>query len=247
MCARHANPFALYWSMIIPQNVIEIGTTAGLRAVEVSAVILSVLSGISVAAKKRMDLVGTYALAVVTAFGGGTVRDVLLDRRPLFWVTYWHYLVVALALCIIFVYSRSAYAWVSRWERRFDIVDAIGLGLFALSGAHLALELKMPIFIATLYGVITASVGGILRDVLSSEIPMVFRGVGPLHASAVFIGAAAYVALLALGVPQFVAGLVGFVLIVGLRLASIWLGVTLPRPHWLRTLQRTGEFPTSGS
>jgi uncharacterized membrane protein YeiH len=231
--------------MLVPQNVLEIGTTAGLRAVEISAVILSALSGIIVAARKRMDLVGTYALAVVTAFGGGTLRDILLDRRPLFWVTYWQYLVVVLVLCFIFVYSRRAYESASRWQRRFDVVDAIGLGLFALSGAQLALLHGMPLFVASIYGVITASVGGILRDVLSSEIPIIFRGIGPLHASAVFVGAAAYVGLLELGVAQLVAGGVGFVLIVGLRLASLWVGFGLPKPHWLRTLQQTGEFPAN--
>ncbi|MGH7710224.1 MAG: trimeric intracellular cation channel family protein [Gemmatimonadaceae bacterium] len=233
--------------MLVPQNVIDIGTTAGLRAVEISAVILSALSGIIVAAKKRMDLVGTYALAVVTAFGGGTVRDILLDRRPLFWVTYWQYLVVVLALCIVFVYSRRAYESAGRWQRRFDVLDAIGLGLFALSGAHMALQHGMPLFIATIYGVITASVGGILRDVLSSEIPVIFRGVGALHASAVFIGCVGYVGLLALGANELVAGSIGFVAIVALRLSSIWLGFGLPKPHWLRTLQRTGEYPTSSS
>jgi uncharacterized membrane protein YeiH len=231
--------------MLEPQIVIEIGTTAGLRAVEISAVILSALSGIIVAARKHMDLVGTYALAVVTAFGGGTLRDILLDRRPLFWVTYWQYLVVVLALCIIFVYSRRAYQSASRWQRRFDVLDAMGLGLFALSGAQMALQHGMPYFIASIYGVITASVGGIVRDVLSSEIPSIFRGVGPLHASAVFVGSAAYVGLLALDVPHVVAGGAGFTLILGLRLASIWFGFGLPKPHWLRTLQRTGEFPTS--
>jgi uncharacterized membrane protein YeiH len=235
----------LYSNMPDAQNVIEIGTTAGLRAVEISAVILSALSGIIVAAKKRMDLVGTYALAVVTAFGGGTVRDVLLDRRPLFWVTYWHYLVVVLALCIVFVYSHRAYESASRWQRRFDIVDAVGLGLFALSGVHIALQHQMPLFVATIYGVITASVGGILRDVLSSEIPIVFRGIGALHASAVFAGGFIYAVLIALGVPQLVAGGVGFAFIVALRLTSLWLGFGLPKPHWLRTMQRTGEFPTS--
>lgn len=227
------------------QNVIEIGTNAGLRAVEISAVILSALGGIVVAARKRLDLVGTYVLAVVTAFGGGTLRDVLLDRRPLFWVTYWHYLVIVLALCIIFVYSRRAYESATNWQRRFNIVDAIGLALFALSGSLLAVEYQMPLFVAAMYGVITASVGGIIRDVLSSEIPVIFRGIGPLHASAVFAGSMAYVTLLELGAAQFVAGTVGFVLIVSLRLASLWLGFGLPKPHWLRTLQRTGEFPTT--
>jgi uncharacterized membrane protein YeiH len=231
--------------MPVPQNVLEIGTTAGLRAVEISAVILSALSGIIVAAKKRMDLVGTYALAVVTAFGGGTLRDILLDRRPLFWVTYWQYLVVVLALCIIFVYSRRAYASASQWQRRFDLLDAVGLALFALSGAQMALQHGMPLFIASIYGVITASVGGILRDVLSSEIPIIFRGEGPLHASAVFAGSVAYVGLLGLGAAHLVVGAIGFAIIVALRLASLWLGFGLPKPHWLRTLQRTGEYPTA--
>ena len=233
--------------MLDQQGVIALGTTAGIRAVEISAVILSALSGIIVAAKKSMDLVGTYALAVVTAFGGGTLRDVLLDRRPLFWVTYWHYLVVVLALCIVFVYSRRAYESATRWQRRFDVVDAVGLGLFALAGAQIALQHDMPLFIAAIYGVITASVGGILRDVLSSEIPVIFRGIGALHASAVFAGSIVYVSLLALGVPQLVAGGIGFGLIVALRLTSLWLGFGLPKPHWLRALQRTGEFPSSGS
>ena len=230
--------------MLVPQNVIEIGTTAGLRVVEVSAVMLSALSGIIVAARKRMDLVGTYALAVVTAFGGGTVRDILLDRRPLFWVTYWPYLVVVLALCILFVYSRRAYESARHWQRRFDLVDAIGMALFGLSGANLGVQDRSPLFVSVLYGVITASVGGVLRDVLSSEIPTLFR-VGALHATAVFVGCSVFVALLALNVPLLIAGSIGFVVIVALRLVSIWRGLGLPSPHWLRELQKTGEFPTS--
>lgn len=228
--------------MIPTQDVVDLGATAGLRAVEISAVILSALSGIIVASRKRMDLVGTYALAVVTAFGGGTVRDILLDRRPLFWVTYWQYLVVVLALCIVVVYSRRAYESASRWQRRFDVVDAAGLALFALSGSHIALQHGMPLFVAIIYGVITASVGGVLRDVLSTEIPTLFR-VGALHATAVFAGCAVYVGLLALRVPLLVAGSVGFIVTVALRLTSIWRGFVLPAPHWLRTLQRTGEYP----
>jgi uncharacterized membrane protein YeiH len=230
--------------MVVPQNVIEIGTTAGLRVVEVSAVILSALSGIIVASRKRMDLVGTYALAVVTAFGGGTVRDILLDRRPLFWVTYWPYLVVVLALCIVVVYSRRAYESAGRWQRRFDVIDAIGIALFGLSGANLALQHRSPLFVSVIYGVITASVGGVLRDVLSSEVPALFR-VGALYATAVFIGCSLFVVMLALGAPLLVAGGVGFAAIVTLRLVSMWRGIILPSPHWLRELQKTGEFPTS--
>lgn len=228
--------------MIPTQDVVNLGATAGLRAVEISAVILSALSGIIVASRKRMDVVGTYALAVVTAFGGGTVRDILLDRRPLFWVTYWQYLVAVLALCILVVYSRRAYESASRWQRRFDVVDAVGLALFALSGSHIALQHGMPLFVAIICGVITASVGGVLRDVLSTEIPTLFR-VGALYATAVFAGCAVYVGLIALRVPLLIAGSAGFSVTVGLRLTSIWRGIVLPAPHWLRTLQRTGEYP----
>jgi len=108
---------------------------------------------------------------------------------------------------------------------------------------HISLQYGMPLFVAAIYGVITASVGGILRDVLSSEIPTVFRGSGALHASAVFVGSVVYAGLLALGMLQLVAGALGFAVIVALRLSSIWLGFGLPKPHWLREMQKTGEFP----
>lgn len=229
----------------VSQTVIEIGTTAGLRFIEVSAVLLSALSGISVAARKRMDLVGTYVLAVATAFGGGTLRDVLLDHRPLFWVRYWPYLVVVLALCILFVYSRRAYESASNWQRRFDVIDAIGIALFGLSGANVALQLRSPLFVSVVYGVITASFGGVLRDVLSGEIPALFQ-VGALYATAIFAGCTVFVALRALEVPLLPTAAVGLTVIVVLRLLSLWRGLVLPAPHWLRELQKTGEFPTSG-
>jgi uncharacterized membrane protein YeiH len=76
---------------------------------EVIAVVLAALSAMITAAKKNLDFVGTYALAVVTAFGGGTIRDVLLDRRPFFWVSRWEYLIIIFALCIPFVYSKSVH------------------------------------------------------------------------------------------------------------------------------------------
>src|SRR5579872_7138922 len=105
---------------------------------EGSAVIVAALSAMITAAKKRMDLVGVYALALVTSFGGGTIRDLLIDRRPFFWVDRYEYLVIELALCIPFVYSRRLYEWSTTLVARAEIVDALGLGFFTISGTILA-------------------------------------------------------------------------------------------------------------
>lgn len=209
---------------------------------EIVAVIVSALSAMITASRKHLDLVGTYALALVTSFGGGTIRDVLLDRRPLFWVQHWEYLVVVLALCIPFVYSRRVYESASRWEQRFTFVDALGIALFGLSGLLIARDGGMPVFVATLIGVITATFGGVIRDVVINEIPLLFRP-GGLYASAVFAGCWFFVALTRLGVHDGLAVLIAFAAIVALRMASVLLDFTLPAPQWLRDLHDTGEFP----
>jgi uncharacterized membrane protein YeiH len=213
--------------------------------VEILAVLASALSGMITASRKHMDFVGTYVLAIVTAFGGGTLRDVLLVRRPLFWVSRWEYLAVVLALCIPFVYSRRVYESASRWQKRFSVIDALGLGLFGVTGVLTATAEGMPIFVASLYGVITATFGGVLRDIMVAEIPLLFRP-GGLYATSVFVGVWVLLALRQLDIPAPVAAVAGFTVILALRLAAIWFGATLPAPHWLRELQETGEFPSQG-
>ena len=89
-------------------------------ALEAAAVLVCAVSGMITATRKRMDIVGTYCLAVVTAFGGGTLRDLLIDRRPFFWVSHDQYLLILVVLCVAFVYSRSFYARASRWHRQGD-------------------------------------------------------------------------------------------------------------------------------
>ena len=209
-------------------------------ALEVTAVILAGLSGMIVASRKHMDIVGTYTLATVTAFGGGTLRDVLMNRRPFFWVEHWEYLAGLLVLCIAFVYSRPVYESASRWEARFDLVDALGLAAYGLLGATAARAADSPYFVAALFGVITATFGGVTRDVISMEIPMLFRP-GGMYATAVFFGAWVYFALIFAGARESVAHAVAFAFIVALRMVSLRFGVTLPKPLWLRELQRTDE------
>lgn len=199
---------------------------------EVVAVVLAALSAMITAAKKNLDFVGTYALAVVVAFGGGTIRDLLLMRRPFFWAQRWEYLVVIFGLCIPFVYNRRVHRLAQSVVARGELVDALGLGFYTVVGCTLALHAQQPAVVAILLGIITATGGGVLGDVLMNEIPGYFRH-GPLYTASAFAGAVVFVLLEPHGNPVAVPAAVS--LTVALRLVSTWLGATLPRPHWLRT------------
>ncbi len=199
---------------------------------EVIAVVLAALAAMIGAAKKGLDFVGTYAIALIVAFGGGTIRDVLLDRRPFFWADRWEYLVVIFVLCIPFVYSRAVHNLSQRVVARGEFIDALGLGFYTVVGCTLALEAKQPAVVAILLGVITSTGGGIMGDVLTNDVPGYFRH-GPLYTSSSFAGAVTFVLLVPYGNTVAVTASVSVA--VGLRLLSVWRGTTLPRPHWLHT------------
>ena len=213
---------------------IPIGT-----ALEASAVLVSAISGMITAARKHMDIVGTYCLAIVTAFGGGTLRDLLIDRRPFFWVSHDQYLLIIVALCVAFVYSKPFHARASRWHRQGVLVDAMGLALFTLTGVGFARDKGLPLFVSSLIGVITGTFGGVLRDVASIEIPLLFRP-GELYAISSFAGAWVYLAGLQIGLSAFVAGSLAALTIVSLRIVSHAFGLRVPDPLWIR---RGGSAP----
>lgn len=206
-------------------------------AVEAAAVVASAVSGMVTAARAKMDVVGTFTLALVTAFGGGTLRDVLLERRPLFWVANKEYVFLTLLLCLPFVYSRRAFAVADALDRNSTFVDSLGLALFSLTGVRYALEAGLPPLPAALMGVVTGTFGGVLRDVLVSEVPAIFRP-GPLYAAASFLGCLVVLAGPHLEVPQALADASGFATIVLLRMASVRLGLRLPAPHWIAPARR---------
>lgn len=143
-----------------------------LIATEGVGVLAFALSGVLAAIRKRLDVVGVVFVAFVTALGGGTLRDLLLDRQPFFWVAHQEWVWVVIALGVL----GSIVLRARHFEPTFRAIqwpDAIGLGLFAASGTQIALESGTTPLIATLMGVVTAAVGGILRDVLLNEIPWV--------------------------------------------------------------------------
>ncbi len=158
--------------------------------IEYLAVAACAVSAVLAADGKRIDLFGVVVLALVTAVGGGTVRDLCLDARPLFWIEQPLYIWTALAAALVtFVLVR----FVSLPARSLAFIDAVGLALFGIAGTEKALAFGVPGIVAVLLGIVTGVAGGILRDVLRTEVPLVFRKDMELYATAVFAGALAFV------------------------------------------------------
>ena len=147
---------------------------------------------------------GVCIVAGVAAFGGGTLRDILLDRRPFFWAEHAEWLWVLLALCVAaMIFMRASHF--APTERAMQWPDAAGLGLFTASGTQIALHGDAPAIVAVLMGVITAVFGGVLRDIVCNEIPSAFHDHRP-YAICAFIGGWVLVGANALGMgdPRFV-------------------------------------------
>ena len=208
-----------------------------LHVLEAAAVIASALAGMMVAADKRMDLIGAFALACVNAFGGGTVRDLLLDNRPFYWMANWGYVPAIFGICLLFVYSVRMFRIATVVHRRSVSIDAIGLALFTITGVGIALARGVPLVIAVVMGVVTGTSGGVLRDVVVNEIPDLLRP-GGLYASASLAGALVFVGALQIDVAYANAALLGVATVVLLRLVSVWLGVGIPAPQWLTKQKR---------
>lgn len=155
-------------------------------ALEVAATLAFAVSGLLEAARKRLDPVGVCVVAGLAAFGGGTLRDVLLDRRPFFWVAHATWLWVLIGVCIgAMVWLKTRH--VALTHRAMQWPDALGLGLFSASGTQLATAQGMPAIVAVLMGVITAVFGGVLRDIVCNEIPSAFTDHKP-YAVCAFAG-----------------------------------------------------------
>jgi uncharacterized membrane protein YeiH len=187
-------------------------------AIEFVAVLAAAFSGFAEARNKKMDAVGVFTVAFITAFGGGTLRDVLLDRRPFFWVQHQHYIFLILVLTLIATpLLRLAQRVVP--TTLFVIADAIGLGFFSIAGVSVANELGSPPIIAAMMGVVTGVFGGVLRDVILNEVPMVLRDGRP-YALAALAGCVFYLLVLDAGVPASAATWISAALIVAVRLIA---------------------------
>jgi uncharacterized membrane protein YeiH len=171
-----------------------------IKFIEIMAILVGAFSGFIEARRKRMDLVGVFTVAFITAFGGGTLRDILLDKRPLFWVTHQEYAILIFVLALVASPLMRTLRQILS-ERLIVIADAIGLGLFSIAGVSSALDANMPLFIASMMGVITGIFGGVLRDIVCNEVPMVFRD-GKPYAICAFLGAWMFLLMRKSGLPH---------------------------------------------
>lgn len=197
-----------------------------LIAIEVGGTVAFAMSGLIEATRKRMDIVGVFSVAFVSAFGGGTIRDVLLDRRPLFWIENQEYLWLVLAMVL------TTPLWLKTLRHKFgghlmEFADACGLGLFAISGATIASAAGMPMLVSMMMGVVTAIFGGVSRDVLCNEVPKVYSDHRPYALCALF-GCGVFLALDTIELPLPMSTLAGIGAATGSRLLTVAFDLRLP-------------------
>lgn len=197
--------------------------TSFIAALDAAAVAVFAVTGALVASRKQMDIFGFALLGTVTGIGGGTVRDVLLGRLPVFWVERPSYVVIALLASTITFFT--AHIPESRY-RLLLWLDAIGLSLVCVIGADRGLDAGAGAFIAIVMGVITSVFGGIIRDVLGGESPVILRR--EIYVIPALIGAALFVAARQLGVDYQPAAAVGFLACFTVRAAALTFGWSLP-------------------
>ncbi len=181
-------------------------------------------SGALATGRKNFDLFGVVVIAVVTAVGGGTLRDLLLDRHPIFWVedpTHLTVILVAAALTLAYVRFRRPP------RASLAVADALGLALFSISGAQVAEQKGLPALTVVVMGTVTGAAGGVLRDVLSGEVPLLLRQTD-LYATAAIAGVIVYLASQAVGLGHEPASYLGMAVVAGLRFAAIRWKLRLP-------------------
>jgi uncharacterized membrane protein YeiH len=181
------------------------------------------VSGALAGIHRGLDLFGAAVLAAVTAIGGGTLRDVLLGRHPVFWIKDPRYLYVILAATALAIAAQG----VLPLEHALLIADACGLGLFALSGAQVAEAGRHRAIVVVLMGTMTGVAGGVVRDVLSGTVPVLLRR--DIYATAAIGGVCLYLVLQRAGLPRSWAFLIGIASVVTVRLLALAYGWQLPQ------------------
>jgi len=196
------------------------------ESIEILAVIAFALSGLAAALRVGMDFVGVCFVAGVSAFGGGTIRDLLLDRRPFFWVEQDHLLWLVILLCFLSsMFIRQSDAELT--EKWIQVPDAFGLGLFAALGAQIALIAGSSTIVAILMGVISSTLGGVLRDILCNVVPKVFSDHKPYVTLAV-LGSLIVIGLNHFGTVQWVALVVAIGVTTATRLLVLACNISIP-------------------
>lgn len=180
------------------------------------------ISGIRLAAARRFDWFGAYVVGVVTAIGGGTVRDVLLNIPP-FWMVQPSYLFISL-LALIFTISFRKY--VVRLNNTVFLFDTIGIGLFTVVGVAKTFDCGYAWWLAIVMGTVTGSFGGMIRDILINQTPLIFRK--DIYATACLLGGAVYVGLLFTTVPIGIVQFIAAFIVIAVRVIAVKYHISVP-------------------
>lgn len=180
------------------------------------------ISGIRLASAKNFDFFGAYVVGFVTAVGGGTLRDLMLDVTP-FWMEQPSYVIITgLAMLFVILFRR----YVVRLDNTFFIFDAIGIGLFTVVGVERSLAVGFPVWVNIIMGTITGAAGGMLRDIFINEVPLIFRK--DIYAVACLIGAIAYYICSWIGCSHVFTQVTAAVTVILIRVLSVHFGISLP-------------------
>ncbi|MBP1639120.1 MAG: hypothetical protein H6Q17_703 [Bacteroidetes bacterium] len=180
------------------------------------------ISGIRLSAAKRFDWFGAYIVGLVTAIGGGTTRDVLLGVSP-FWMHQPSYLIVTgVALVVVILFSK----YLVKLENSFFIFDTIGLGLFVVVGIERTLDAHFPFWVAIVMGMITGSIGSVIRDMLINETPLIFRK--DIYALACVAGGIVFMICSYLGMPSGMTQLFSALSVIMIRLLAVKFHIGIP-------------------
>lgn len=190
--------------------------------IEMLGTVAFAISGIRLAAAKRFDWFGAYVVGLVTAIGGGTVRDLLLNV-PVFWMDNCSYMVATgVSLVSVIIFQRALVGGM----RTLFIFDAIGLALFVVVGIEKTLAAGYAMWVAVVMGIITGSFGGITRDILINEVPLFFRK--DIYATACLAGGVAYWLVGLFELPFLVPQITCAVVVIGLRIMAVHFNWSLP-------------------
>lgn len=198
-------------------------------AFDLFGVAVFAISGALVAGRKSMDLFGVLVIAIVTALGGGTLRDAILDNHPVPWIANEVYILVAVSAAL------GTVLWV-RFTRPIHetgllVADAFGLAIFTVIGTQVALEHEVPMSAAVIMGVMTGVAGGVMRDIICNEIPLIFHK--EIYATACIAGSVVYIVLHQLNTTPNLDVTLAVMTVLLIRLAAIRWHLALPRFHLL--------------
>jgi len=201
-----------------------------LKLIEVLGVLAFSLTGVFEARRLKMDIVGVYSLAMITAFGGGTVRDLFLQRHPLFWIQNWPY---GMAILILSIISAAVMRQIQNRKSKalvlvVTIFDALGVGLFSVLGSVYSLQVYPNLyFIAVLMGVITGCFGGVIRDIVGNKVPTVFKK-SQLYATCSLAGCAMYILFDWLRLPAGISIPLAIATTFVVRMLAVRFNISLP-------------------